>query len=305
MRNRTLYIRRQRQRCIGDGLPRQRNLQKVMVRDPDNRSGLARWAAAVRAQDSHLMAQIQDPGRGRHQPGRSHDAIGPSALPDDLSWTVPHALETHEVEALIQDFADAALILRDAGFSGVEISAGHGHLFHQFLAARSNIRRDRFGGDLEGRARLLTELCLALRARCGEEFLIGVKLPGEDGMQDGIDLETAAAVTRLIHATGVADYLTWCWGAHSNTLDWHLPDLHGPRSPYIDKIAMLAKEAPGTAIGALGLITDPNEGVRFVRDGPPDPVMPGRPPVLDPAWGTQVHQGRESQSRSVVSCIPC
>ena len=155
-------------------LPRQRNLQKVMVRDPDNRPGLARWAAAVRAHDSHLMAQIQDPGRGRHQPGRSHDAIGPSALPDDLSWTVPHALETHEVEALIQDFADSALILRDAGFSGVEISAGHGHLFHQFLASRSNIRRDRFGGDLEGRARLLTELCLALRARCGDEFLIGV-----------------------------------------------------------------------------------------------------------------------------------
>ena len=286
-------------------LPRQRNLQKVMVRDPDNRAGLARWAAAVRAHNSHLMAQIQDPGRGRHQPGRSHDAIGPSALPDDLSWTVPHALETHEVEALIQDFADAALILRDAGFSGVEISAGHGHLFHQFLAARSNIRRDRFGGDLEGRARLLSELCLALRARCGDEFLIGVKLPGEDGMPDGIDLETAAAVTRLIHATGVADYLTWCWGAHSNTLDWHLPDLHGPRSPYIDKIAMLAKEAPGTAIGALGLITDPNEGERFVRDGLADLVMLGRPLVTDPAWGIKAEQGREAQIRYCVSCNTC
>ena len=286
-------------------LPRQRNLQKVMVRDPDNRPGLARWAAAVRAHDSHLMAQIQDPGRGRHQPGRSHDAIGPSALPDDLSWTVPHALETHEVEALIQDFADSALILRDAGFSGVEISAGHGHLFHQFLASRSNIRRDRFGGDLEGRARLLTELCLALRARCGDEFLIGVKLPGEDGMQDGIDLETAAAVTRLIHATGVADYLTWCWGAHSNTLDWHLPDLHGPRSPYVDKIAMLAKQAPGTAIGALGLITDPNEGERFIRDGLADLVMLGRPLVTDPAWGIKAEQGREAQIRYCVSCNTC
>ena len=286
-------------------LPRQRNLQKVMVRDPDNRPGLARWAAAVRAHDSHLMAQIQDPGRGRHQPGRSHDAIGPSALPDDLSWTVPHALETHEVEALIQDFADSALILRDAGFSGVEISAGHGHLFHHCLASRSNIRRDRFGGDLEGRARLLTELCLALRARCGDEFLIGVKLPGEDGMQDGIDLETAAAVTRLIHATSVADYLTWCWGAHSNTLDWHLPDLHGPRSPYVDKIAMLAKQAPGTAIGALGLITDPNEGERFVRDGLADLVMLGRPLVTDPAWGIKAEQGREAQIRYCVSCNTC
>ncbi|MEN9527051.1 MAG: hypothetical protein RLY56_1002, partial [Pseudomonadota bacterium] len=201
--------------------------------------------------------------------------------------------------------ADAALILRDAGFSGVEISAGHGHLFHQFLAARSNIRRDRFGGDLEGRARLLTELCSALRARCGDEFLIGVKLPGEDGMPDGIDLDTAAAITRLIHATGVADYLTWCWGAHSHTLDWHLPDLHGPRSPYIDKIATLAKEAPGTAIGALGLITDPNEGERFVRDGLADLVMLGRPLVTDPAWGIKAEQGREAAIRYCVSCNTC
>jgi hypothetical protein len=135
--------------------------------------------------------------------------------------------------------------------------------------------------------------------------LIGVKLPGEDGMQDGIDLETAAAVTRLIHATGVADYLTWCWGAHSNTLDWHLPDLHGPRSPYVDKIAMLAKQAPGTAIGALGLITDPNEGERFIRDGLADLVMLGRPLVTDPAWGIKAEQGREAQIRYCVSCNTC
>lgn len=286
-------------------LPRQRNLQKVMVLDPDNRAGLARWAAAVRAADSHLIAQIQDPGRGRHQPGRSHDAIGPSALPDDLSWTVPHALDTDEVLRMIEDFAAAALILRDAGFSGVEISAGHGHLFHQFLAARSNIRRDRYGGELAGRARLLTELCLRLREVCGTQFLIGVKLPAEDGMPDGIDLDTAKAITRLVHATGTINYLTWCWGAHSATLDWHLPDLHGQRAPYIEKIAALAAEAPGVAIGALGLITDPNEGERFVRDGLADLVMLGRPLVTDAAWGLKASEGREAQIRYCVSCNTC
>jgi 2,4-dienoyl-CoA reductase-like NADH-dependent reductase (Old Yellow Enzyme family) len=286
-------------------LPRQRNAQKVMVLDPDNRAGLAHWAAAVRAADSHLIAQIQDPGRGRHQPGRSHDAIGPSALPDDLSWTVPHALDTDEVVAMIEDFAKAAAILRDAGFSGVEISAGHGHLFHQFLAARSNIREDRYGGELEGRARLLTELCLRLRELCGAGFLIGVKLPAEDGMPDGIDMQTAKAITRLVHATGVVDYLTWCWGAHSATLDWHLPDLHGQRAPYIDRIAELAAEAPGVAVGALGLITDPNEGERFVRDGLADLVMLGRPLVTDAAWGLKAEQGREAQIRYCVSCNTC
>ena len=96
-------------------LPRQRNPQKVSVLDPANAPRLQRWAAAVRAHDSHLIAQIQDPGRGRHQPGRSHEAIGASPLPDDLSWTVPYALSTEEVAALSVDFARAARILQDAG----------------------------------------------------------------------------------------------------------------------------------------------------------------------------------------------
>ena len=46
---------------------------------------------AVNRHDCRLLGQIQDPGRGRHEKGRTPDAIGPSPLPDDLSWTVPRA----------------------------------------------------------------------------------------------------------------------------------------------------------------------------------------------------------------------
>jgi len=286
-------------------LPMQRNPQKVQVLEPANRAGLAHWAASVGAAGAQLIGQVQDPGRGRHQAGRNHDAIGPSPLPDDLGWVVPRALSTEEVAALVRDFAAGAVVLRDAGFAGVEISAGHGHLFHQFLAERSNQRRDRYGGDLEGRARLLTELCLELRRRCGEAFLIGVKLPAEDGMPRGIDAAAAEAVTRLVHATGVVDYLTWCRGAHSRHLGWHLPDLHGPRSPWVARIAELGKHAPGVAIGALGLITDPNEGERIVRDGLADLVMLGRPLVTDAAWALKAAQGREAEIRYCVSCNTC
>lgn len=286
-------------------IPGQRSAHKVFVLRPQNRPGLERWAAAVRAHGSHLLGQVQDPGRGRHRPGRNQAAIAPSALPDDLSWTLPRALGTAETEQLIEDFARAARVLRDAGFSGVEISAGHGHLFHQFLAEACNQRADRFGGDLAARCRILTELIAALRGECGADFIIGAKLPGEDGMRGGIDLETAAAITRQVHATGEVDYLTWCWGAHSDTLDWHLPDMHGPRLPYLARIAALAREAPGTAIGALGLVTDPNEGERIVRDGLADLVMLGRPLVTDAAWAEKARSGREATIRYCVSCNAC
>src|SRR5690606_36210589 len=126
-------------------LRRQANPRKVDVQSPQNADALKRWASAVEAHDCRLLAQVQDPGRGRHEQGRNPGAFGASALPADLSWTVPHALETGEVEAIIAEFAASSLLLKRAGFAGVEISAGHGHLFHQFLSAWSNRREDKYG----------------------------------------------------------------------------------------------------------------------------------------------------------------
>lgn len=278
---------------------------RVDVWSGRNSEGLRRWAAAVEAHDCRLLAQLQDGGRGRHEDGRPGAPFGASALPDDLSGGVPHALSAGEVEMMIADFVRSARLLHAAGFAGVEISAGHGHIFHQFLSAHANRREDRFGGDLAGRARLLTELLAALRAELGPGLLIGVKLPGEDGVAGGIDMAQARAITGLVHATGVVDYLTWCWGSHAESLYWHLPDLHGARAPFVDKIHGLAKAAPGVAVGALGLITDPNEGERIVRDGAADLVMLGRPLVADPAWGIKAAEGREAQIRYCVSCNTC
>ena len=278
---------------------------RVDVHAPDSLPGLTEWAGRVRGAGAHLIGQIQDSGRGRHQPGRNHLAIGASALPDDMSWTVPHEATARDIEAMIEQFALAAETLRRCGFAGVELSAGHGHLFHQFLAARSNRRNDRYGGSLRARTRLLVELIEKIRGRCGTGFVIGVKLPAEDGLADGIDLDAAAGITARVHATGCVDYLTYCWGSHSETLDWHLPDLHGERTPYVDRIARLGASAPDIPRGALGLITDPNEGERIVRNGLAELVMLGRALVTDPAWPAKARSAREAEIRYCVSCNTC
>lgn len=286
-------------------LSRQIGAGRVEVLSERDRAGLARWAKAVDAQGCGLIGQLQDPGRGRHQDMRIPKQISASALPDELSWTVGHPMTTGEVETVIREFARSAYLLWQAGFAGVELSAGHGHLFHQFLSPVANHRTDRFGGDLAGRARLLTELLLQIRQDCGPNFIVGVKLPGEDGIQGGIDMEAAKAITQVVHETSVPDYITYCWGAHSDTLDWHLPDVHGKRTPYVGKIAELGQAAPGRAIGALGLITDPNEGEHLVSEGLADLVMVGRALITDPAWPIKAQAGRESEIRYCVSCNTC
>jgi len=267
---------------------------------------LKRVADIVNGEGALLMGQVQDSGRGRHSVGRNDGAVGASALPDDLSWTVPAELSVAEIEDMIADWARGCARLRSAGFAGVEISAGHGHLFHQFLSPWSNRRQDHYGGDLEGRGRFLSELVTAIRAECGYPFIIGLKLPADDGVAGGIDLALATDIAGLMAKQRAEfDSWTWVWGAHARSLYKHLPDAHGERHPYLQHIAALRQVAPDIPTGAIGYITDPNECETALSNGTADLVFLGRPLITDPAFPKKCEEGREADIRYCVSCNTC
>lgn len=278
---------------------------KVRAWNDDDVAGLARWAEAVERHDCRLLAQIQDPGRGRHERGRNPAAIGPSALPDDLSWSVPRALEAGEIRRMTEEFAASSHRLELAGFSGVEISAGHGHLFHQFLSPWSNRRDDEYGGDFDGRLQFLADLVAAIRASCGPGFLLGLKLPGDDGVPGGIGPELAAKIAQALCRGGEIDYACFTWGSHARTLDWHLPDMNWPRAPFVALTAELRRAIPGTPVMAVGLITDPAEAEGILAHDKADLIALGRPLVTDPAWLRKAAEGREGEIRYCVSCNSC
>ena len=267
---------------------------------------LKRVADIVNGEGALLMGQVQDSGRGRHSVGRNDGAVGASALPDDLSWTVPAELSVAEIEDMIADWAKGCARLQSAGFAGVEISAGHGHLFHQFLSPWSNRRQDEYGGDLEGRGRFLSSLLSAIRAECGYPFIIGLKLPADDGVAGGIDLTLAADIAAMMAKQRAEfDSWTWVWGAHARSLYKHLPDAHGERHPYLHHIAALRQVAPEIPTGAIGYITDPNECETALSDGTADLVFLGRPLITDPAFPKKCEEGREADIRYCVSCNTC
>ncbi len=283
----------------------QRRPYKVQIANDDAFDGLCRWAELVEQEDCRLLGQLQDPGRGRHERGRNPFAHGVSALPDDLSWTVPHVLEAAEVREMIDGFVAGAERLGRAGFSGVEISAGHGHLFHQFLSQWSNRREDEYGGDLDGRTRMLRELVEGVRARCGSRFIIGLKLPGDDGVANSIDVAEAARITARLADPSQVDYMCFAQGSHARSLHHHLPDLFGPRAPYTQITSALRRHANGIPVMALGLITDPAEADGILEGGHADLIGLGRPLVTDPAWPNKAREGREPQIRYCVSCNTC
>lgn len=271
----------------------------------DNLDGLKRWADAVESEDCRLLGQIQDPGRGRHNTGLNADAIGPSALPDDLSWIVPHALTIAEIHAMTDDFAHSARRLRRCGFSGVEISGGHGHLFHQFLSPWSNVRTDEYGGDVEGRTRFLRELIGALRAICGSEFILGLRLPGNDYVPGGVGPAEAATIASCLTSSGDVDYVNFVQGTHGRELEWHLPDAHGSRAPYLPLFRELRRAISGVPLVAVGRITDPAEADNIIASGEAELVGLGRPILCDAAWPLKAAQGRARDIRYCVSCNIC
>ncbi len=272
---------------------------------PESEEMLHRWARAVEDEGCRLLGQVQDSGRGRHLPYRNYGAIGASSLPDDLSWTMPHELTAEEIVALLDEFGASAARLKRCGFSGVEISAGHGHMFHQFMSPWSNTRTDRYGGDFDGRLRLMVELIDSLRSHCGDDFIIGLKLPGDDGVAGGIGPELSAQITHALTSLSPVDYVCFAQGAHARSLELHIPDGHTPRLTYMPLIRQLRESANGVPVVALGRITDPAEAEGILTRGDAELIGVGRALIADPAWPLKALQGRAREIRYCVSGNTC
>jgi 2,4-dienoyl-CoA reductase-like NADH-dependent reductase (Old Yellow Enzyme family) len=287
------------------GIIPQHGLERLRAWDESMESDLKRLADGVRAHDSALIGQVQDTGRGRHVPGRAYQAIGASALPDDLSYSMPRAMSAVDLEAFVEHTAQSCLRMQRCGFSGIEVSAGHGHLFHQFLSPRSNRRDDAYGGDLDRRLRLLADVCSAVRHTCGAGFIIGVKLPGDDGVPGGIGEQQAGEIAQALVRQVAIDYLTYCQGSHHRSLEMHLPDDSHPRQTYTGLIARLKALTPSVPVMGLGRITDPAEAEAILVRGDADMIALGRSLIVDPAWPRKAAAGQASDIRYCVSCNTC
>jgi len=85
----------------------------------------------------------------------------------------------------------------------VQIHAAHGYLLSQFLSPLTNLRRDRWGGSLENRARLLLEIVQGIRQQVGERFAVSVKLNSADFQRGGFSTDDAKAVVEMLNPLGV------------------------------------------------------------------------------------------------------
>ncbi len=179
----------------------------VIARPPDAAmmGALKAWTAAARARGAGFWMQISHAGRQTPiavNPAPKAPSAAPLALPGK-QFGRPVALREAEIELLIERFAAAAMVARQAGFTGAQIHAAHGYLISQFLSPRANRRKDAWGGALENRARFLLEVVRRARARLGTDFTLAVKLNASDFRRGGFEIEECARVAGWLEAAGV------------------------------------------------------------------------------------------------------
>jgi 2,4-dienoyl-CoA reductase-like NADH-dependent reductase (Old Yellow Enzyme family) len=262
----------------------------------ENDDGFKRTAEAVEGAGACLIGQLWHPGRQQlWSPVWFPKGI--SSEPDAYSWTVPHVMSTDELRVVADAFVSVADRLKRCGFGGVELHGAHGYLLAQILSPWSNQRTDRYGGALENRLRFVAELCEAIRATCGKDFLLGLKLPGDEGVDGGIDAGEAARITAALAGPGTIDYFAYSQGNFSNSLENHVPDMHFRRAPFLDIAKSVRPAADGTPVMAIGRIAEPAEAEAAILEGAGDFVGLTRALIADADWPNKAREGRAREIR--------
>ncbi len=150
---------------------------------PEAIKGWKKVTAAVHAKGGKIVTQLWHVGRVSHVSLQPNGAapVAPSAIAansktyiidDDgagsfAETSVPRALEVEEINAIVDDFRNAARAAIEAGFDGVEIHGANGYLIDQFLKSGANRRSDEYGGSVENRARFLLQVVDAVAGETG------------------------------------------------------------------------------------------------------------------------------------------
>ncbi|WP_338114914.1 NADH:flavin oxidoreductase [Novosphingobium olei] len=202
--------------------------------------GLSRLADGIRENGAVSSVQLH------HAGSRSDKAVVAHPVSaSDVEAAGARGLSTDEVQRLRDDFVAAAVRAEKAGFDGVEVHGAHGYILAEFLSPEINRREDRYGGSPENRARLVLEIIDGIRASCGAQFQLGLRVSPERFGQKLLEIRSLIAD---VMAGGKLDYVDLSlWDVRKVAND---PE--GEGRPLIDWFMDLPRG--GTQLGVAGKI---------------------------------------------------
>jgi mycofactocin system FadH/OYE family oxidoreductase 2 len=261
---------------------------------------LATFADTMHGHGVPCIAQITHKGRRGHSEGNDFRPLyGPSPVREPNHRETPHELDAKTIAEIVEAFAAAAFRLKQGGFDGCEVMASACHLVDQFWTPRVNRRTDEFGGDLEGRMRFGIEVLRSIRERVGPDFVIGIRMTGDELLAGGLDDKAAREIARKLDGLGILDYFNVV-GASCETYKTEaltVPDMSFPVGLFASLAASI-RAVVSVPVVATGRINDPALAERILRDGQADLCVMTRALIADPELPRKAREGRLEDVRT-------
>ncbi|MFJ9365649.1 FAD-dependent oxidoreductase [Nocardia sp. NPDC101769] len=249
---------------------------------------------AVHAEGGKIALQILHAGRYSYMP----TSVSASAIKAPINPFKPRALSSKGVEETIDDYARCAYLAKFAGYDGVEIMGGEGYFINQFLAERTNKRKDKWGGSPENRRRIAGEIVRRVRRAVGPDFIIVFRLSMADFVEKGQTWDEIASVAQDVEAAGATIINT--------DIGWHearVPTIvtSVPRAAFVEWTAKV-KDLVNIPVCASNRINMPETAEEILTRGDSDLVSLARPLLADPDWARKAQDARPDEINTCIAC---
>ncbi|PWN49803.1 FMN-linked oxidoreductase [Violaceomyces palustris] len=243
------------------------------------------WSPFYRGERSNKVWVTREEG------GWPDTVVAPSAIAYGEGWITPKELDLEGIKRIEEAFVDSARRAFEAGYDFVELHAAHGYLFHSFLSPLSNHRTDEYGGNLENRARILTDCVKRIRSNHPDKS-VWVRVSTTDFAEDcgspSWKIQDSVQLAKLLDQAGIDLLDCSAGGLVPFQKIQPGPGYQLPGARAVSKLG-LAK----LLVGAVGMMEGP-EGEpgtlaeRSIQEGDCDVVLLARGIMANPKWVEEV-----------------
>jgi len=213
----------------------------------------------------------------------------------------PHELNEEEIAERIRWFASAARRAREAGFDGVEIHGAHQYLVAAFLSSATNQRKDKYGGSVKNKAKILIDIFKAIGEEVDPDFPVWVRLNAQEwGVENGVTIEETKQVIPMLVEVGARAIHVSGYGAGSYATTAPISDTPGILVPLAEEVKKLTN-VPVIIVGRLDL----ELGEKILEEGKADLIAIGRRLIADPELPNKVAEGRFDEVIPCIGCMEC
>jgi len=278
--------------------------QGVIGYDPRCVAPFRRVADAVHAHGASLFGQIVHVGRHAEGYFGRTATWGASPIPWAPGGPIPHEMNEDDMAAVIDGHVDSARHLREAGFDGLEVHFGHGHLLQQFMSPASNVRTDAYGGSEENRLRFPLKVLAAVREAMGQDYPVGIRISAEEFMTPGLSLADMQRIVPVIAAATPIHFVNVSHSAYhaSFSLATQMADMHFPRAAFRSLPAGIKAAVPHLPVFAVCRFNRLQLAEDVLASGEADLVGMARAHIADPMLLTKAREGRLDDVRPCIAC---